>query len=231
MQRAVQQAGITRTPNFVASRCPGAPTPAGSCSCVRARSANIWATPHGYKSRHYRSTIEGAQVHLAAQHKTHTSMAVCGRRSGGRRHLVGAGLTLLLQIGLLVFFFFFQASPARESKPVLAGVGVKQGDSLAPVLFNVYFQACIEVLDARWTAAKPSFCYDEDFNTHQFNTHQFLAVSPTCTRSACHGHTDMSHESLRDRRTADRASMGTCVHFVRACLMISMFNDVEAARN
>ena len=110
MQRAVQQAGITRTPNFVASRCPGAPTPAGSCSCVRARSANIWATPHGYKSRHYRSTIEGAQVHLAAQHKTHTSMAVCGRRSGGRRHLVGAGLTLLLQIGLLVFFFFFQES-------------------------------------------------------------------------------------------------------------------------
>ena len=111
VQRAVQQAGITRTPNFVASRCPGAPTPAGSCSCVRARSANIWATPHGYKSRHYRSTIEGAQVHLAAQHKTHTSMAVCGRRSGGRRHVVGAGLTLLLQIGLLFFFFSFPERP------------------------------------------------------------------------------------------------------------------------
>jgi len=36
--------------------------------------------------------------------------------------------------------------------------GVKQGDSLA----LLYFQMCIEVLDSRGTAAKPSFLYKMD---------------------------------------------------------------------
>ena len=40
--------------------------------------------------------------------------------------------------------------------------GVKQGDSLAPVLFNIYFQACIEVLDCRWNAERPFFCHRDD---------------------------------------------------------------------
>ena len=58
--------------------------------------------------------------------------------------------------------FFFRVDCGLTFKDILAGVGVKQGDSLAPVLFNVYFQACMEVLAARWTASKPSFYYDED---------------------------------------------------------------------
>jgi len=39
---------------------------------------------------------------------------------------------------------------------------VKQGDSLAFIIFLLYFQMCIEVLDSRWTAAKPSFLYKMD---------------------------------------------------------------------
>jgi len=40
--------------------------------------------------------------------------------------------------------------------------GVKHGDSLAPILFLLYFEMCIKVLDSRWTAAKPSFLYKMD---------------------------------------------------------------------
>jgi len=40
--------------------------------------------------------------------------------------------------------------------------GVKHGDSLTPILFLPYFQMCIEVLDSRWTAVKPSFLYKMD---------------------------------------------------------------------
>ena len=58
--------------------------------------------------------------------------------------------------------FFFRVDCGLTFRDILAGVGVKQGDSLPPVLFNVYFHACMEVLDARWTASKPSFCHDED---------------------------------------------------------------------
>ena len=108
VQRAVQQAGITRTPNFVASRCPGAPTPAGSCSCVRARSANIWATPHGYKSRHYRSTIEGAQVHLAAQHRhIHAWQFVAEGVEGGDTSLAQAS-PCSSKLGCWFFSFSFR---------------------------------------------------------------------------------------------------------------------------
>jgi len=40
--------------------------------------------------------------------------------------------------------------------------GVKQCDSLTPILFVLYFQMCIEVLDSRWIASKPSFLYKMD---------------------------------------------------------------------
>jgi len=40
--------------------------------------------------------------------------------------------------------------------------GMKQDDSLAPIFFLLYFQMCIQVLDSRWTAAKPSFLYKMD---------------------------------------------------------------------
>ena len=45
---------------------------------------------------------------------------------------------------------------------VESNVGVKQGDSLAPVLFTLYFQACMEVLDEDWTFEKPNFHYKMD---------------------------------------------------------------------
>lgn len=41
-------------------------------------------------------------------------------------------------------------------------VGVKQGDSLAPVLFSLYFQACMEVLADQWVFEKPLFAYKLD---------------------------------------------------------------------
>ena len=42
---------------------------------------------------------------------------------------------------------------------VRSTVGVKQGDSLAPVLFLILFQACMQALDAEWPAeiTKPTF--------------------------------------------------------------------------
>ncbi len=40
--------------------------------------------------------------------------------------------------------------------------GVKQGDSLAPVLFSLYFQACMEVLADQWVFEKPLFAYKLD---------------------------------------------------------------------
>ncbi len=45
---------------------------------------------------------------------------------------------------------------------VESNVGVKQGDSLAPVLFSLYFQACMEVLADQWEFEKPLFAYRLD---------------------------------------------------------------------
>jgi hypothetical protein len=45
---------------------------------------------------------------------------------------------------------------------VESNVGVKQGDSLAPVLFSLYFQACMEVLAEQWEFEKPHFAYRLD---------------------------------------------------------------------
>jgi hypothetical protein len=43
-----------------------------------------------------------------------------------------------------------------------SNVGVKQGDSLAPVLFSLYFQACMEVLEQDWAFDKPCFHFKLD---------------------------------------------------------------------
>ena len=51
-------------------------------------------------------------------------------------------------------------------------VGVKQGDSLAPILFDLYFQACMEVLDQEWSVEKPSFRWAQDdvINGRRYNS-------------------------------------------------------------
>ena len=58
---------------------------------------------------------------------------------------------------------------------VESNVGVKQGDSLAPVLFSLYFQACMEVLEQNWTFDKPSFHFkmDDTISGRKHNTTGF----------------------------------------------------------
>jgi hypothetical protein len=55
-------------------------------------------------------------------------------------------------------------NPDNPDVTVESGVGVKQGDSLAPVLFNLLFQACMEAMDATWPAGvtKPTFAWKKD---------------------------------------------------------------------
>ena len=55
-------------------------------------------------------------------------------------------------------------NPDDPDVTVESGVGVKQGDSLAPVLFNLLFQACMEAMDATWPAgvSKPTFAWKAD---------------------------------------------------------------------
>ena len=57
---------------------------------------------------------------------------------------------------------------------------VKQGDSLAPVLFSLYFQACMEVLHEEWKFEKANFHYKMDdtimgrrYNTKNFDQFEF----------------------------------------------------------
>jgi len=58
--------------------------------------------------------------------------------------------------------FMVKIKSGLEDVETSCTTGVKQGDSLAPILFLLYFQMYIEVLDSRWTAAKPSFLYKMD---------------------------------------------------------------------
>jgi len=44
--------------------------------------------------------------------------------------------------------------------------GVKQVNSLVPILFLLYFQMCIEVLDSRWTVAKLNLLHKMDGVMH-----------------------------------------------------------------
>jgi len=54
---------------------------------------------------------------------------------------------------------------------------VKQGDSLAPILFLLYFQMCIEILDSRWTVAKPSFVFKMDGRPMKGGAHRWSSSS------------------------------------------------------
>jgi len=58
--------------------------------------------------------------------------------------------------------FMIKIKSGLEDVKTSYTTGVKQDNSLAPILFLLYFQMCIEVLDSRWTAAKPSLLYKMD---------------------------------------------------------------------
>ena len=55
-------------------------------------------------------------------------------------------------------------NPDDPDVAVQSGVGVKKGDSLAPVLLNLLFQACMEAIDATWPAgvSKSTFRWKAD---------------------------------------------------------------------
>jgi hypothetical protein len=53
--------------------------------------------------------------------------------------------------------FMVKVKAGEEDVAMHYTTGVKQGDSLAPILFNVYIQACLELLDARWGVRKAEY--------------------------------------------------------------------------
>jgi hypothetical protein len=56
----------------------------------------------------------------------------------------------------------FYAEMHKSDVTVESTVGVKQGDSLEPVVFSQYFQACMEVLADQWVFEKPLSAYKLD---------------------------------------------------------------------
>jgi exonuclease III len=75
--------------------------------------------------------------------------------------------------------FMVKIKAGEVDTDVISNVGVKQGDSLAPVLFSLYFQACMEVLDEEWKFEKANFHYkmDDVLMSRKHNTKQFDVFS------------------------------------------------------
>jgi hypothetical protein len=58
--------------------------------------------------------------------------------------------------------FIVKVRVGEADTEVESKVGVKQGDSLAPVLFSLYFQACMEILEGEWPFERANFRYNMD---------------------------------------------------------------------
>ena len=58
--------------------------------------------------------------------------------------------------------FSVKVKAGQEDVEVPYNTGVKQGDSLAPILFLAYFELAMESLHARWEVEKPAFLYKLD---------------------------------------------------------------------